>query len=158
MASANGGWHIGEEKTVRIILLIFLITHGVPTMAEEEIKERAKNILGTELQSCCTEPMTGFFRDGYCNTNQMDQGTHVVCAIVTDEFLDFTRSRGNDLSTPRPEFQFPGLKSGDGWCLCALRWKEAYEAGVAPPLKPEATHEKALDFIPKEALEKHYIQ
>jgi uncharacterized protein (DUF2237 family) len=159
MAIANGGWHIVEEKTVRIILLIFLIfTHGVSAMAEEKIKDRAKNILGTELQSCCTEPMKGFFRDGYCNTNQMDQGTHVVCAIVTDEFLDFTRSRGNDLSTPRPEFQFPGLKSGDGWCLCALRWKEAYEAGVAPPLKPEATHKKVLDFISKETLEKHYIQ
>ena len=144
---------------MRIILLIFLIlTYGVPSMAKEEIKDRAKNILGTELQSCCTEPMTGFFRNGYCNTNQMDQGTHVVCAIVTDEFLDFTRSRGNDLSTPRPEFQFPGLKSGDGWCLCALRWKEAYEAGVAPPLKPKATHEKALKFIPKEELEKYYIQ
>ena len=88
----------------------------------------------------------------------MDQGTHVVCAIMTDKFLEFTRSRGNNLSTPRPEFQFPGLKAGDGWCLCALRWKEAYEAGVAPPLKPESTHEKVLDFIPIEALEKHYIQ
>jgi len=88
----------------------------------------------------------------------MDQGTHVVCAIVTDEFLEFTKSRGNDLSTPRPEFQFPGLKAEDGWCLCALRWKEAYEAGVAPPLKPEATHAKALEFVQKEELEKHYIQ
>ena len=127
-------------------------------MAEKEMKDRAKNILTTELQSCCTEPMTGFFRDGYCNTNQIDQGTHVVCAIMTDEFLEFTRSCGNDLSTPRPEFQFPGLKSGDGWCLCALRWKEAYEAGVAPPLKPQATHEKVLDFISKEVLEKHYIK
>lgn len=121
-------------------------------------EEKAKNILGTELQSCCTEPMTGFCRDGYCNTNHTDQGTHVVCAIVTDEFLEFTKSRGNDLSTPRPEFQFPGLKAGDGWCLCALRWKEAYEAAVAPPLKPEATHEKALEFVQKEELEKHYIQ
>jgi hypothetical protein len=155
VANANGGWYMGEEKTVRITFLIFLlITFGVPAMA----KEKVKNILGTELQSCCTEPMTGFFRDGHCNTNQMDQGTHVVCAIVTEEFLEFTKSRGNDLSTPRPEFQFPGLKSGDGWCLCALRWKEAYDAGVAPPLKPEATHEKALDFIANEALEKHYIQ
>ena len=126
--------------------------------ASSKAGEKAKNILGTELQSCCTEPMTGFFRDGYCNTNQMDQGTHVVCAIVTDEFLEFTKSRGNDLSTPRPEFQFPGLKAGDGWCLCALRWKEAYEAGVAPPLKPEATHAKALEFVQKEELEKHYIQ
>lgn len=158
MARANGGGHIGEEKTVKILLLIFLIfTHGVPAMAEDEIKDRARNILGTELKSCCTEPMTGFFRDGYCNTNQMDRETHVVCAVVTDEFLNFTKSRGNDLITPRPEFQFPGLKPGDGWCLCALRWKEAYEAGVAPPLKPDATHEKALDFIPKEALEKHSI-
>ena len=131
---------------------IFLISnYSIHTM-------KAKNILGTELQSCCTKPMTGFFRDGYCRTNQMDQGTHVVCAIMTDKFLEFTRSRGNNLSTPRPEFQFPGLKAGDGWCLCALRWKEAYEAGVAPPLKPESTHEKVLDFIPKEALEKHYIQ
>ena len=123
-------------------------------MAEEKVK----NILGTELQSCCTDPKTGFFRDGYCNTNWMDQGTHVVCAIVTDEFLAFTKSRGNDLSTPRPDYQFPGLKGGDGWCLCALRWREAYRAGVAPPLKPEATHEKALQFIDKKALEEHYIQ
>lgn len=121
-------------------------------------QEKTKNILGSVLRPCCTDPMTGFFRDGYCNTNQMDTGTHVVCAIMTDEFLEFTRSRGNDLSTARPEFQFPGLKAGDGWCLCALRWAEAYEAGVAPPLKPQATHEKALDFIPKEALEQYYIQ
>jgi uncharacterized protein (DUF2237 family) len=121
-------------------------------------KEHAKNILGTELQSCCTDPMTGFLRDGYCNTNQMDQGTHVVCAIVTEEFLEFTKSRGNDLSTPHPEHKCSGLKAGDGWCLCVLRWKEAYDAGVAPPLKPEATHENALDFIDKEALKTHYIQ
>lgn len=120
-------------------------------------EEKAKNIVGTELQSCCADPMTGFFRDGYCKTNHMDQGTHVVCAIVTDEFLQFTKSCGNDLSTPRPEYQFPGLKAGDGWCLCALRWKEAYEAGVAPPIKAESTHEKVLNFIEKHALEKHFI-
>lgn len=118
----------------------------------------AKNILGTPLQSCCTDPITGFFRDGFCNTNQMDQGTHVVCAIITDEFLAFTKSRGNDLSTPRPEYEFPGLKAGDGWCLCALRWKEAYEADVASPIKPEATHEKALEILDKQALEQHYLQ
>jgi uncharacterized protein len=128
--------------------------NGVSTMAEE----KAKNILGGELQSCCTDPMTGFFRDGYCHTNHMDQGTHVVGAIVTDAFLEFTKLRGNDLTTPRPEFQFPGLKAGDGWCLCALRWKEAYYAGVAPPIKPGSTHEKALEFIQREALEKYYIQ
>ena len=121
-------------------------------------EKRAKNILGTELKSCCLEPITGFFRDGYCNTNQMDQGAHTVCVIATNEFLDFTKSKGNDLSTPRPEFQFPGLTEGQSWCLCALRWLEAYEAGVAPPLKPESTHEKTLEFVDKQALKKHYIQ
>ena len=120
-------------------------------------EDKAKNILGGELESCCTDPMTGFLRDGYCNTNQMDQGTHVVCAVITDEFLAFTKSRGNDLITPRPEYQFPGLKAGDGWCLCALRWKEAFAAGVAPPIKPASTHEKVLEFINREDLEKYYI-
>ena len=81
------------------------------------IKGQAKNILGTDLQSCCTDPITGFFRDGYCNTNQMDQGNHVVCAFMTDEFLEFTKSRGNDLSAPRPEYKSPGLKAGDHWCV-----------------------------------------
>ena len=121
-------------------------------------EKRAKNILGTELKSCCLEPIAGFFRDGYCNTNQMDQGAHTVCVIATNKFLEFTKSRGNDLSTPRPEFQFPGLTEGQSWCLCALRWLEAYEAGVAPPLKPESTHEKTLEFVDKQALKKHYIQ
>lgn len=121
-------------------------------------KEKVKNILGGELQACCTDPMTGFLRDGFCHTHRHDQGTHLVCAIVTDEFLDFTQSRGNDLRTPQPEYQFPGLKAGDGWCLCALRWKEAYDAGVAPPIKPEATHEKALELIEKVMLEQYYRQ
>ena len=87
----------------------------------------------------------------------MDQGTHVVCAIMTEEFLKFTKSQGNDLSTPRSEYQFPGLKPGDQWCLCALRWKEAHDAGVAPPVKPEATHEKMLEFVDKETLEVYYV-
>ena len=120
-------------------------------------QKKAKNILGSDLQPCCFDPMTGFFRDGYCNTNNMDTGTHVVCAIVTKEFLDYTKSRGNDLSTPHPP-HFPGLKPGDGWCLCALRWKEAYENGVAPPIKPESTHARALDFIQLDILEKHYVK
>ncbi|MFT6072954.1 MAG: hypothetical protein ACJARD_001577 [Alphaproteobacteria bacterium] len=119
---------------------------------------QAKNILGTALQSCCIDPITGFFRDGYCNTNAMDQGSHTVCAIMTDEFLEFSKKSGNDLSTPRPDFGFVGLKSGDGWCVCALRWFEAYEAGVAPPVKPEATHHKALDFVPLNALQSCYVQ
>ena len=122
MAIAYGDARFSKEKAVRMILFISLILiYGVPAMAEDKITEMARNILGTKLQSCCTEPMTGFFRDGYCSTNQMDQGTHVVCAIVTDEFLEFTRSRGNDLSTPRPELQFPGLKAGDVWCLYKLK-------------------------------------
>ncbi|MGI9363699.1 MAG: DUF2237 family protein [Rhizobiaceae bacterium] len=121
-------------------------------------KNTAKNILGTALECCCIDPKTGFFRDGYCHTNQMDQGSHVVCAVVTQEFLDFTKSRGNDLSTPIPEYDFPGLRAGDGWCLCALRWKEAQEAGVAPPIKPKSTQVRALEFIERKVLEKHYIQ
>ncbi len=119
---------------------------------------KAKNILGTELQSCSTSPMTGFFRDGCCNTNLFDQGTHVVCAIVTDEFLQFSLDQGNDLITPRPEHNFPGLKAGDNWCLCASRWKEAYEAGVAPPIKPNSTHQKSLEFIDIDILKQHAIQ
>lgn len=121
-------------------------------------KEIAKNILGTDLQSCCMDPMTGFFRDGFCNTNHTDHGTHVVCAIITDDFLEFTKQQGNDLSTPRPEYQFPGLKAGDAWCLCALRWKEAHENGVAPLIKPQSTHEKTLKIIDKDILEKYYVQ
>ncbi len=112
-----------------------------------------KNVLGEPLQACCTDPMTGFFRDGHCRTHAMDHGTHVVCAVVTDAFLAYTRNRGNDLQTPRPEFDFPGLKAGDGWCLCALRWREAYEAGVAPPVRLAATHEKALQLIPLDVLQ-----
>ncbi len=111
-----------------------------------------KNILGSDLAGCCTSPMTGFYRDGFCRTDEHDEGRHVVCAIMTDPFLEFSRSRGNDLSTPRPEFRFPGLKAGDKWCLCALRWREAYEAGVAPTVLPDCTHERALEYISLDAL------
>lgn len=113
------------------------------------------NVLGAPLAICCTEPMSGFYRDGYCRTGPMDTGRHVVAAQVTQEFLDFTLSRGNDLMTPRPEYQFPGLKAGDRWCLCAVRWREAEAAGVAPPVMLEATHAKALEFIPLEVLKAH---
>jgi len=118
---------------------------------------KAKNILGGELELCCSDPVTGYFRDGFCNTDQTDHGTHVVCARMTEAFLAFTKARGNDLTRPRPEYLFPGLKPGDGWCLCALRWMEAYQAGVAPPVRAEATHERALDIIPLEALERHAL-
>ena len=116
-----------------------------------------RNVLGTELKSCCNDPITGFLRDGFCSTNQTDKGTHVVCAIITDDFLSFTNSKGNDLATPMPEYGFPGLKKGDRWCLCVLRWKEAYEAGMAPPLKLNATHEETLNYVPMDILEKFRI-
>lgn len=105
------------------------------------------NIFGEPLISFCNDPLTGYFRDGYCKTDASDRGSHTVCAVMTEEFLTFSRSRGNDLITPRPEFQFPGLKPGDKWCLCALRWKEALEAGVAPLVVLEATNEKTLEYV-----------
>ena len=106
-----------------------------------------KNVLGTTLELCSKSPLTGYLRDGFCKTDQRDQGLHLVAAVMTKEFLDFTKSRGNDLSSPNIAFGFPGLVPGDRWCLCALRWMEAYEANCAPPVILEATHEKALDII-----------
>ncbi|NJL74525.1 MAG: DUF2237 domain-containing protein [Saprospiraceae bacterium] len=120
--------------------------------------ESAENVLGAPLQVCCTAPMTGFYRDGNCNTGPQDYGTHVVCAQVTEEFLAFTKSRGNDLMTPVPAYRFPGLRPGDKWCLCALRWKEALEAGVAPPVVLASTHKKALQFVRLEELQAHELK
>ena len=113
------------------------------------------NVLGTELVPCSYDPLTGYFRDGCCHTDMHDLGSHVVCAIMTDEFLEFSRSRGNDLSTPRPEYRFAGLKDGDRWCLCALRWKEALAAGVAPAVVLECTHARALEFVTLEQLQEY---
>jgi uncharacterized protein (DUF2237 family) len=107
----------------------------------------ARNVLGQPLVACSFDPLTGYFRDGCCKTNDEDVGTHVVCTIMTDEFLEFSRSRGNDLSTPIPEYGFPGLKAGDQWCLCALRWIEALSAGLAPRVVLESTNFHALDLI-----------
>ena len=117
--------------------------------------DEAVNVLGERLKPCAFDPMTGFFRDGCCNTGPEDRGRHTVCARMTQEFLDFSRARGNDLSSPRPEFGFPGLKPGDRWCLCALRWREAWEAGMAPPVILESTHMAALEVIPFDALRSH---
>ena len=108
----------------------------------------ARNVLGERLETCSNNPMTGFFRDGCCNTDHEDIGSHTVCAVMTAAFLDFSRSRGNDLSTPMPEFGFAGLKSGDRWCLCAPRWKEALDAGMAPKVVLESTHEETLAIVP----------
>jgi len=118
---------------------------------------QAKNVLGTELQSCCLDPVTGFYRNGRCETGPEDRGSHVVCARVTEEFLQYSASRGNDLMTPRPQFQFAGLKPGDQWCLCASRWRESLEAGVAPPVVLAATHEAALRYVSMEQLQAHAL-
>jgi uncharacterized protein (DUF2237 family) len=115
----------------------------------------AQNVLGTPLQLCSTDPMTGWFRDGCCNTNAQDQGLHTVCAVVTAEFLAFSQSQGNDLSTPRPEYGFPGLTPGDRWCLCAARWEEARRAGFAPDIILEATHAKTLEITSLGHLQAH---
>ncbi|MBF2098775.1 MAG: DUF2237 domain-containing protein [Gloeomargaritaceae cyanobacterium C42_A2020_066] len=115
----------------------------------------AKNVLGGPLQTCCTNPMTGFYRDGKCNTGGGDFGAHVVCARMTAEFLAFSKARGNDLITPAPHYSFPGLKPGDCWCLCASRWQEALEAGVAPQVNLAATHALALEYVSLEDLQRH---
>ena len=111
-----------------------------------------KNVLCTDLKCCGTKPVTGYFRDGFCRTDQSDQGRHVVACIVDERFLDYSQSVGNDLSSPNPMYNFPGLKPGDRWCVCALRWKEAFENGFAPKVVLEATHEKSLDYIQLEDL------
>ncbi len=113
------------------------------------------NVLGTKLEPCCTEPPTGYFRDGYCKTIQEDSGTHILCAIVTQEFLDFTKSRGNNLSTPMPYWNFPGLTVGSKWCLCISRWLEAERSGKAPFVVLEATHQKSLEYTTLEILQKY---
>lgn len=116
-----------------------------------------QNVLGGPLSTCSTEPVTGYFRDGCCRTGAEDLGTHTVCAVMTAEFLQYTRSRGNDLSTPRPEFRFPGLTPGDRWCLCAARWKEAFLAGVAPRVVLEATHARTLELVDLETLRRFAV-
>jgi len=121
-------------------------------MGNNGIENKQKNIFGESLQACCFKPATGFYRDGFCNTGQQDYGTHTVCAVMTKEFLNFTLSKGNDLSTPKPQYNFPGLQPGDKWCLCALRWYEAYKSGYAPKVVLEATNEKTLQIVPIKAL------
>ena len=116
-----------------------------------------KNVLGQKLELCCSSPVTGFYRDGFCQTGDRDIGVHVICAEVTDKFLAYTKMQGNDLGTPAPMFNFPGLKAGDRWCLCASRWKEALDAGVAPPVHIAATHEAALKIVSLQLLQQHQI-
>lgn len=115
----------------------------------------AVNVLGEPLQECGRDPLTGYYRDGCCNTGEGDFGLHLVCAIVTDEFLQFSREQGNDLTTPVPQYGFPGLSAGDRWCLCVTRWKEAFDAGVAPAIDLNATHISALEWVNLADLKAH---
>lgn len=115
------------------------------------------NVFGEPLRTCSEAPVTGFFRDGCCNTGAEDRGSHTVCVEVTREFLEFSRLRGNDLSTPRPQFGFPGLKPGDRWCLCAARWLEAHAGGMAPRVILRGTHQRALEIVPLELLRRFAV-
>lgn len=121
------------------------------------MSDDALNVLGQPLVPCSYDPLTGYYRDGCCNTDGHDHGSHVVCAKMTQDFLLFSRSRGNDLITPLPEYRFAGLKPGDRWCLCALRWKEAFDAGHAPPVVLASTHIKALAFVSLAQLQAHAL-
>lgn len=116
-----------------------------------------KNVLGGPLESCCTNPVTGFYRTGCCETGPDDRGLHLVCARMTEEFLAFSKREGNDLSTPMPQYRFPGLQEGDRWCLCAGRWLDAYRAGVAPKIILTATHENMLEHVALEELQKYAL-
>jgi hypothetical protein len=116
---------------------------------------KPRNVLGGELKSCCTDPMTGFYRDGYCRTGPDDVGRHTVCIVATDKFLAYSKRVGNDLSTPMPQYDFPGVKDGDKWCLCVTRWQQALEDDMAPLVDLEATHESALDVVRLEDLKRY---
>jgi uncharacterized protein (DUF2237 family) len=116
-----------------------------------------KNVLGTNLEPCCLNPLTGFFRDGYCSTSAEDHGVHTVCALITDEFLDYSKAQGNDLSTANPRYGFPGLKAGDTWCLCASRWRDALRDGVAPQVVLASTHQATLKIVSLEELKAHAV-
>lgn len=126
-------------------------------MAEGFTSTDQVNVLGEPLQTCCTDPLTGFYRTGCCEVGGDDVGVHAVCAVMTEEFLAFSKSVGNDLSTPMPQYGFPGLKAGDQWCLCASRWQEAFEAGAAPRVVLAATHVMALEFCDLDALRSHAL-
>lgn len=120
-------------------------------------KANARNVLGGPLQPCSMDPLTGFFRDGCCNTSEDDRGSHTLCVQVTEQFLSYTKAMGNDLITPNPRFLFPGLKAGDRWCVCAMRWKEAMDDGVAPPVVLESCHESALRFVTLDQLQRYAL-
>lgn len=141
----------------KALTITFIFFTYFTVMSQTIEKPKALNVLGTTLESCCNDPMTGYWRDGYCRTANEDQGTHVVCAVMTQEFLDFTKSKGNDLTRAIPAYKFPGLKAGDKWCLCILRWLEAEKAGKAPKVILSSTDDKALEYTSLELLQKYAV-
>ncbi len=145
------------EQANRVFMWVQQGMIATNEQTREQDDTRQRNVLGGPLIACSTEPLTGFYRDGCCNTGPEDAGSHTVCCVVTGAFLAFSQSRGNDLSTPRPEWGFPGLKPGDRWCLCAVRWQEAYEADRAPGVVLEATNQRALEIVDPEALLAHAV-
>ena len=151
---------VSRRRALQTIVL-FQDQFGEPVSIEPRKfgsgRQPSRNVFGEPLQSCSTAPMTGFFRDGCCETGPSDAGSHTVCVSMTDEFLQFSKQRGNDLSTPLPDFGFPGLNAGDRWCLCAPRWQEALEAGKAPRVILRATHEGALEFCSLDDLKRSAI-
>jgi len=148
---------LGQNKEVQKNCLITKET-TTSTLNKNKMKKQEKNVFGTALEMASLEPLTGFYRDGFCSTGDADTGIHVVAAVLTDEFLNYSKSKGNDLITPNLKYGFPGLKSGDVWCLCANRWKEALKAGVAPPVILKATNEKALDIISLDDLKLNVVK
>ena len=126
-------------------------------MKAEGLPQSQQNVFGEPIELCCNDPLTGFYRDGHCNTGPNDLGAHTVCALMTDEFLEYSASAGNDLSTPRPEFNFPGLVAGNRWCLCAMRWEQAHRAGKAPKLYLKATNIVTLRAIPLDILKPYAL-
>ena len=126
-------------------------------MKAEGLPQSQQNVFGEPIELCCNDPLTGFYRDGHCNTGPNDVGRHAVCALMTDEFLEYSAAAGNDLSTPRPEFNFPGLVAGNRWCLCAMRWEQAYRAGKAPKLYLKATNIVTLRAVPLEILKPYAL-
>ena len=148
---------IGQNKEVEKTCLITKETTS-SKVNKKKMKKQEKNVLGTTLEIASLAPLTGFYRDGFCSSGSTDTGIHVVAAVLTDEFLNYSKSKGNDLITPNLNYGFPGLKAGDVWCLCANRWKEALKAGVAPPVILSATNQKALDIISLDDLKSHVVK
>mmetsp|Transcript_14883 Transcript_14883/g.14987 ORF Transcript_14883/g.14987 Transcript_14883/m.14987 type:complete len:192 (+) Transcript_14883:181-756(+) len=156
-------WQYSAITSIGLRSLLSLTSRSVKSQkirmnsSQSSSPHHSVNVLGKPLQPCCYDPMTGFYRDGFCETGPADTGRHTVCAQVTEEFLSYTRSVGNDLSTPSPGYGFPGLTPGDKWCLCAARWYQAEMAGKAPPLYLESTHSKAVEIVPLEILKKYAL-